>query len=328
MKAEIFDSVSASDNNDFQSGNVIGYDGANNCGQSRKAIRLRILTEHCNTLPVFSQHKDAPYDVVTPLVAHYRVLNELGRGSMGVVYHAHDQRSERDVALKVMDTRVVTDGFQAMRFDGEAGMVSAISHPHVIKIHGHGFVDDYAYLCLELLSGENLKQRIRCGLDLDQVLHYMMQLSSALSAVHAQGVIHHDVKSSNILFRHNTKLVLSDFGISSKRGAPRHRHRACLPIGTPAYMSPEQFIGEPTDERSDLYSMGIVLYEMLTGHLPYQGFTTQQLFEQHKSGNLPAIPNVPADIEKLLHGLLAKNPEQRITSSGEVGKRLSMINGV
>ena len=320
MRAETFDPFSPT-----TAGSVLSYYGRgdenidNVC--KGKTIPHRLLTEHCHTLPLYNTSEDDAYDSISSVIGPYRIIRELGRGGMGAVYHAHDQNNHSDVALKVIDTRIMQDTLQALRFDSEAGMASIIHHPHVIRIYEHGFIDDYAYLSLQLLPGKTLKQRNGYPIKPDQALKYMMQLASALDAIHAHGIVHHDVKPSNILFSHTDDLVLADFGVSRKLTAKAKQNDR--PVGTPAYMSPEQFLGQPTDERSDLYSMGIVLYEILTGYLPWQKLTTKQLYDYHAAGDTPDIPrSAPPVIADLLRGLLASNPAERIASAARISEQL------
>ena len=323
VKNGAFDFVARGELDDYRLRAIMDHAIEVTNSRTKEIVSLRFWAEQCDTLPEYISQEDITHDAVSPVISHFRVMKELGRGGMGIVYHAHDQRYKTDVALKVLDTRVTHDELHAMRFVGEASMISQIHHPQVIKIHEQGFTDDYAWLAMELLPGGTLKQQISHGLPMEQALNYMAQLSSAVNAVHAHGVIHGDIKPSNILFKGPENLVLADFGISRASGTPSVASRSGTSVGTPAYMSPEHFQGVETDERSDVYSMGVIFYEMLSGHLPYEASSLEELKQLHLNASLPAIPDVPERVMNLVRGLMAKRPEDRVNSAMQIGVLLN-----
>ena len=190
----------------------------------------------------------------------YRLVGKIGEGGMGAVYRAHDTRLGRDVAIKIASAR-----FSA-RFDREAHAIAALNHPHICTLYDVGS----NYLVMELLEGETLAARLgRGALPIDEILRYGDEMSDALSEAHRLGIVHRDLKPSNIMLTRNGVKVL-DFGIAKATTDPGITQADAV-IGTPAYMAPEQLQGKAADARSDLFSLGLVLYEMTSGALPFPG---------------------------------------------------------
>ena len=236
-------------------------------------------------------------------IAHYKILEKLGEGGMGVVYKARDTQLERLVAIKFLAPRLAHSPHARERFLREARIISALNHPHIAVIHEIGQSDGEIYLVFEYLPGGNLGTR--APHNLAAALKYALQLTDALAAAHRHGVVHHDIKPANVLFNEDNILKLADFGLA------RHANDVRLTgsggaVGTPAYMAPEQFAGAEADTRSDVYSLGVVVYELVTGTLPQPGRALA----------------VPLPLRPVLRRALDPEPRRRYASANEMGDDL------
>lgn len=295
-------------------------------------------------------------DSLTDAVIHgkYRIGRTLGEGGMGAVYLAEHIGIGRQVAVKVVRPELLADATAAERFTREARAAGGLQHRHVVNVTDFG-VDtvgghDVAYLVMEALHGETLEDVLAAQgpLRLPQVVDIVAQVASALTAAHARGVVHRDLKPANIFLTPDARggfhVTLLDFGIAKLRDdtfarqAPspsNTRTESGVPsnpmatqvgesIGTPAYMSPEQCVGEAVDARSDLYSLGVVVYQMVSGTLPFRG-DTMALLHQHFVADVPALPesaHVPASVEAVLRRALSKDPEARFQSAASFAAAL------
>jgi serine/threonine-protein kinase len=253
-------------------------------------------------------------------VGQYQVLERVGGGGMGVVHKALDTRLDRTVALKFLQPRFGGDDSAAERFRLEARAIAALEHPNICTIHEIGETDDgQLFLAMPLYDGETLQQRISTGtLPIGEAVGIAVQVARALSKAHARGIIHRDIKPSNILITDDGVVKLLDFGIAKLVDVTLTG--AAGPLGTLAYMSPEQVRGEPVDHRTDLWSLGVVLYEMLTGRRPHAGET--MVFANTQSAGAPSAashrPDVPPALERVVSTALAVQVDHRYQSALEL----------
>lgn len=250
-------------------------------------------------------------------ISHYNILEKLGQGGMGVVYKAHDTSLDRDVALKFLPHYLTSSQNEKERFYHEARATAALMHPNIAVVYEISEYEDQVYISMEYVEGKTLKKIIEHdseSLAIDKVLDIAIQICEGLTAAHEKGVVHKDIKSDNIMLTSKSQVKIMDFGLAKIGGATILTQTGST-VGTAAYMSPEQAKGEEVDHRSDIFSFGIVLYEMLTTHLPFNG--------EYQSALLYSILNdvpqpiaryndkVPQEIEHLVKKTLAKDKEER-----------------
>jgi beta-lactam-binding protein with PASTA domain/tRNA A-37 threonylcarbamoyl transferase component Bud32 len=261
----------------------------------------------------------------------YRLVKPLGSGGMAEVYLAHDSILDRDVALKVMSTRYADDEEFVERFKREAQNAAALSHPHIVSIFDRGESEDGTYyIAMEYLPGGTLKDRIlkRGALPARTAAAVALQIAEALRVAHGRGVIHRDIKPHNILITDSGDVKVTDFGIARAASSSTMTRTGSI-LGTAHYISPEQAMGEPVGPTSDLYSLGVVLYEMLTGELPYDADTPLGIAMKHVNGHLrppnEIDPSIPEGINAITCRLLAKDPEDRYSSDAELIEDLERV---
>ncbi|HUP61724.1 MAG TPA: serine/threonine-protein kinase [Thermoanaerobaculia bacterium] len=258
----------------------------------------------------------------------YEVLGAIGRGGMGSVYRVRDMQDEVERALKVLHA-TVEDESAAVRFRREIEILARVTHPGIVRIFDWGIVEDRMYFIAELIDGQDLRSvlRSRGVLSPPEVCRIGAEIAESLGAAHAMGIIHRDVKPHNVMIRGDGRVTLLDFGVARGAGIDMNTITATgVIVGTPDYMAPEQFQGHRVDARSDLYSLGIVLYELLAGAVPFRGDTPVGLAMQHQSTLPPPLrtqrPNVPAWLERIVLKCLEKDPMNRYVSAHEVAEEL------
>jgi serine/threonine-protein kinase PpkA len=248
----------------------------------------------------------------------YRVIRKINQGGMATVYLAIQISVGRIVALKVMNPLLNTDPAFSERFQSEATIVGQLSHPNIVSIYDIGHHQGLNYIAMDYLPNGSAHEKMMRGISGDEALLILKQIASALDHAHEKGYIHRDIKPENILFRADNTAVLTDFGVAKGISTTSRMTHAGTVVGTPHYMSPEQSKGINVDGRADLYSLGIVFFELLTGTLPYQGDEAVTVALKHISAPLPKLPTTYAIYQSLLDKLLAKDPQQRFQRGKEL----------
>ena len=266
-------------------------------------------------------------------IGRYTIIRELGRGGMATVYLAHDPNFGRNVAIKVLPRQFLHDPQFRTRFTREAQTIAALEHPAIVPVYDFGEQDEQPYIVMRFMQGGDLAHKLENGaLPLVQVATIVNRLAAALDSAHEKKIIHRDLKPGNILFDQYDNAYLSDFGIV-KLKEQNATFTGNAIIGTPTYMSPEQAKGDKTiDGRSDLYALGVIIYEMLAGVVPYQGNTPVRQMMQHIMDPVPRIldtnANLPATVGQIVSRALAKDPDDRFATSAELAEELSFAAGL
>ncbi|HZN87282.1 MAG TPA: protein kinase [Burkholderiales bacterium] len=253
-----------------------------------------------------------------PVIHGYRVLAKIGEGGMSSVFLAEEQARHRKVVLKVLKGKRVDDDGLWKRFFQECAILSSIKHDHVVRIYDQGFGDELAYIAMEHLAGGSLRELMDRGLSPRQALSLLSQAASGLAEIHRCGIVHRDIKPANLMLREEGVLVLTDFGVAKRleTAAGQTMHGEIL--GTPYYISPEQSQGGAVTPRTDLYSLGVIFYEMLTGARPFVGDTLLEILAQHTAAPIPRLPAALAAYQRLVDGMLAKRPAERFDGAEAV----------
>ncbi len=250
----------------------------------------------------------------------HRCIRQVGSGGMCKIYLAESERAATLVVLKVfsqvpdVSERIV--GFD--RFLQEYEIVAGLNHPNIVRIYDLGIADDHAYIAMEHFPAGDLRQRMKAPVAPEAALSYLKQMASALEAIHAVGVLHRDLKPANVMLRADGTLCLIDFGLAKANELDAELTGTREIFGTPYYMSPEQGHAELIDARSDLYSLGVVYFEMLIGRKPYTGASAMEVIYKHKRAELPPIDAKYSSHEPILRRLLAKSPQDRFQSAREL----------
>ena len=258
-------------------------------------------------------------------LGHYRILALLGRGGMADVYRAEDERLGREVALKAVPPEFARDPERIERFQREVRAAAGLDHPGIVTVYEFGQGEGQHFYTMSLMRGGDLKARIRAhteGMSPDEARRVVAAVAQALDYAHRRGFVHRDVKPENILFDEEGRPQLTDFGIARAMESGTRMTATGMSIGSPHYMSPEQAQGLQVDGRSDLYSLGVVLYEMLTGRLPFEAGNTLAVAYAHVNHPVPELPVALGQWQPVLDRLLAKSPEDRYGSAGELAQVL------
>lgn len=274
-----------------------------------------------------SPEADQAYRFGTVRIRGHRCIKQLAAGGHSQVFLAESEKAGALVVLKVF--REVPDKVEAHntfnRFLQEYELVSQIRHPNVVRIHDLGIADDHAYIAMEYFPGGDLRSRMREPVPLLEALRIVAQIARALEAIHGVGVLHRDLKPGNVMLRADGTCALIDFGLAKLLALESEMTDTGQIFGTPYYMSPEQGHGEEVDASSDFYSLGVILYEMLTRRKPFNAPSVMGVIYLHRNGPLPALEAGLAACEPLLHRLLAKQPEDRFQSAAELESALDAL---
>ncbi len=273
-------------------------------------------------------------DLTNRQLGGYRVLHRLGSGGMSDVYLAFQENLHRHVALKVMRVDLAASPEHVKRFLQEARAAASMVHPNIVQVYDVGEQQNLQYIAQEYIAGCSLRsyiQRVR-SLRVDETVSILMQISAALSKSASIGIVHRDIKPDNILLTPDGEVKVADFGLSRAHTSKENLTEVGVALGTPTYMSPEQVQGQPVDIRSDLYSLGVTAYQMLTGRPPFEGETALALAVQHVQNKPPDIlklrPDVPPKLVAIINRLLEKKAEDRFVSPNELNRALRELADV
>ena len=247
----------------------------------------------------------------------YKFVRLIGQGAHSRVYLAERLEDKQTLVLKVIDLKSIDDDIIAKRFAQEAELLAEIDSPYVVKFFGHGFKPNYGYIALEFFTRGDLKHRIENGVSREEALLYALNIGFGLEAIHDKNIVHRDLKPGNIMFRSDDSLALADFGISKHLGGSWDLTKTGSVLGTLNYLSPEQGLGQKVDHRTDLYGLGIILFEMLAGKKAFQASTPGALVYQHLYADVPRLPEKLAEFQPIVDRLLAKDPNKRFATASE-----------
>lgn len=255
------------------------------------------------------------------MVPGYTISKKIGEGGMASIYLAERDEDNLKVVLKVLSLKHKEDSVLLRRFMREYKLIAQIEHPNIVQIYERAFASDFAYIAMEYFEHGDLAERLHHRIDGKTAIHYLHQIAEGLGAAHARGIMHRDMKPANILFRTEHELAITDFGIAKEVESDTLRKQLTVGgalLGTLYYISPEQILGGEADQRSDIYSLGVIMYKMLTGKHPYTGTSPAQIFEGHINAPIPLLPPPFAALQPLLDGLLAKDPTERFQSTEDL----------
>ncbi len=299
--------------------------------QTAHAVALDATAQQTGELGGAARAADSPVspnnDAGTPpVIPGYSIAKKIGESEKAVVYLAASAALGRDVALKV--SRSMREGTaERQALEREYKAILAIRHAAVVSIHDYGVEQGLEYLAMEYFPRGDLKARMSFGVTEAETLRYLEQIAAALRVVHGAGLLHRDLKPPNVMLRENDDVVLIDFGLARTLDGGAHSTRTGVLRGSPYYMSPEQALGEELDGRSDLYSLGVIYHEMLTGKKPFTGTSAMEVLQQHVNAPPPILPLSLARHTHLLARLLAKRREDRFNTADEVIEAAAALRG-
>jgi serine/threonine-protein kinase PpkA len=260
---------------------------------------------------------------MTPKIPGYTIVKPIAQGGMASVYLAEQQSLGRRVALKLL--KKFDDIYQSARFVAEGKIIASLDHRNIITLHDIGVIGEQHYISMEYLAGGDLEMRIIEGIAVEPALDLVETIGDCLEFLHRKNIIHRDIKPANILFHSDGTPVLTDFGVAKQQEDDANLTRDGTTLGSPNYISPEQAESKQVDGRSDIYSLGIVLYEMLTGAKPFQGNSDIQIIIAHISDPVPELPAELAQYQELIDRMTAKSPGERFATAGEMVRYLREI---
>ncbi len=261
-------------------------------------------------------------------IGRYEVERELAQGGMGLIFLARDPYIQRNVVIKVLMQNQTLDDMYREYFQQEAELIAALEHPCIVPIYDFGWHGQQPYIVMRYMAGGSLADRIqREGLKQTEIAHIFTRIAGALDAAHARKIIHRDVKPSNFLYDSTGEIFLSDFGIA--KSTMITNDDGTWLVGTPAFMSPEQVQGLPVDGRSDVYALGIVLFRLLSGQLPFSSDSTTALINAHVDLPIPDVrqirQNIPAVWQEVVAKAMAKDPNDRYSTAGEFARDIAQV---
>jgi len=261
---------------------------------------------------IFDDDIDLQSDEVCLLIPGYTIQMEIAKGGMSTVMLATRLEDDLNVVLKILFTKGQENPDTLKRFMQEYNLISAMNHPHIIRIYERAFASDFAYIALEYLPQGDLSKRISEGISPEAAMSYLRQIALGLGAIHKLNIIHRDLKPGNILFHNDGTLAISDFG-AAKIISDEIKDITInnMVVGTPYYMSPEQGTGMKVDQRSDIYSLGVLFYQMLTGKKLFTAESISKLIHSHLNDPIPKLPDNISKYQPLIEGMLAKDPDER-----------------
>jgi eukaryotic-like serine/threonine-protein kinase len=288
----------------------------------RTAVRLAIRRAQLRVAETAPPILRSQHDSLRDPIAGYAIRRSIGESEKAIVYLATSAALGVDVALKV--SKAERDEANDPQFLArEHAALCAVRDPSIVTIYDYGVQDGREYLAMEYFPRGDLKARLQRGITEPDALRYVEQIARALEVVHASGIFHRDLKPPNVMLRDKDEVVLIDFGLARQLHGDQQSTRKGVLRGSPYYMSPEQALGEPLDARTDLYSLGIIFYEMLTGRKPFTGTSAIEVLQQHVNAPMPRLPSPLEHLQSLLDGLLAKSPNDRFASATQVVEAVS-----
>lgn len=264
-------------------------------------------------------------------IGRYEILSELAQGGMGVIFLAHDPFMQRPVIVKVLTYQFVHEEFHREFFQQEAKIIASLEHPNIVPVYDFGWHGPQPYIVMRYMVGGSLEDRLkRKEMKLSEFAKVFSRVCNALDAAHSRRIIHRDIKPANIMFDIDGNGFLADFGIA-KIKSDVEDEEAWL-VGTPNYMSPEQCLDKDLDGRSDIYSLGVVLYEVLTGSLPFEGTSNERVMDLHVNEPVPNIleiqPDLAKDWQEIVYKAMAKSPDERYASAGDFAQDIQdLVSG-
>ena len=283
---------------------------------------LYTLTGKTSTGRTAASKRAAQPADINLVVPGYRLLDKIGEGGMASIYLAQSDLDGMKVVLKVLSLKDSTNSNLLRRFMREYKLIAQIKHENIVQIYERAFSSDFAYIAMEYFEYGDLAQKLQHEIDSDKAILYLKQIAAGLGAAHEQGIVHRDMKPANILFRSEDSLAITDFGIAKDTETKQMLNKQLTMegelMGTIYYISPEQIEGAEADQRSDIYSLGVIMYKLLTGEHPYSGKTLNEVFDGHLYAPIPRLPQKYAKLQPLLDGLLAKDPDERFQSTEDL----------
>jgi len=277
---------------------------------------------------LFDKNRASKDDSSGISIPGYRIIKHLTRGATSSVLLAHSDELDKEVVLKVLmqipeSSSESANAFE--RFIQEYEVISRLKHPNIVNIYAHGASRDQAFIAMEYFPRGDLKKRLNEVMPVSMVITYMKQMTQALQALHDAGILHRDLKPANVMVRNDDSIALIDFGLAKQTQVDIELTMTGEIFGTPYYMSPEQGHGDPVDERSDMYSLGVIFYELLTGKKPYIAATPLAVIYKHSHAAIPILDTKLSRFQDMINRLMAKDPKERIQNCAELLELLTNL---